>query len=94
MKYFALITTLSPLLFLLGSTHMVSAQQQKDSVKITELKKVVVLSYINMYGIGHLKEVLPPIIYAGKKTEVIIVDSVDANKPLTIRVRYWEGCPD
>ena len=66
---------------LLSYTIDVTAQQ-KDSLKTTELKKVVVVSYISMNGIGHLNEVQPPIIYAGKKTEVIIVDSVDANKAI------------
>ena len=68
-------------LLLLGSAYRVTAQQ-KDSIQITELKKVVVVSYANMNGVGHLSEVLPPVINAGKKTEVIIVDSVDANKSI------------
>ncbi|HEX8279330.1 MAG TPA: TonB-dependent receptor, partial [Segetibacter sp.] len=56
--------------------------QQKDTLKITELDKVVVVSYVSMNGIGHLNEVQRPVIYAGKKTEVVIVDSVDANKAI------------
>jgi outer membrane receptor for Fe3+-dicitrate len=60
----------------------VNAQQQQDSVKVTELKKVVVISYISPNGIGHLNQVQPPYIYAGKKTEVIVVDSLDANKAI------------
>jgi Fe(3+) dicitrate transport protein len=31
-------------------------------------------------GVGHLPDVKGSIVYAGKKTEVIIVDSLDANK--------------
>jgi len=33
-------------------------------------------------GVGHLPDVKGSIIYAGKKTEVIIVDSLDANKAI------------
>lgn len=68
-------------LLLFGTSVCVKAQQ-KDSVKVTELKGIEVVSYIGMNGIGHIKEVQPPFIYAGKKTEVIIVDSVDANKAI------------
>jgi Fe(3+) dicitrate transport protein len=67
---------------LIISHMMIAMAQQTDSLKINELKKVVVVSYISMNGIGHLNEVQRPIIYAGKKTEVIIVDSVDANKAI------------
>src|SRR3954454_12030924 len=69
------------LLLLLLSAKAVIAQQP-DTFKIAELNKVVVVSYISMNGIGHLSESQPPIIYAGKKTEVIVVDSVDANKAI------------
>ena len=38
--------------------------------------------YKTVNGVGHLLDVKGSIIYAGKKTEVIIVDSLDANKAI------------
>ena len=54
--------------------------QQKDSIKT--LKEVIVTGYKTMNGVGHLMEIKDGIIYAGKKNEVIIVDSLDANKAI------------
>jgi len=54
--------------------------QQKDSV--TTLKEVIVTGYKTVNGVGHLLETKDGIIYAGKKNEVIIVDSLDANKAI------------
>ncbi|MCW3090761.1 MAG: TonB-dependent receptor [Ferruginibacter sp.] len=80
MRHFSLIIITFCLLILTGAFQ--ATAQQKDSATITELNEVVVVSYVSMNGIGHLNELHPPIIYAGKKTEVIIVDSVDANKAI------------
>jgi len=54
--------------------------QKKDSVNV--LKEVSVKGYRTMNGIGHLLDLKDGVIYAGKKTEVIIVDSLDANKAI------------
>lgn len=54
--------------------------QQNDSVKT--LKEVIVTGYKTVNGVGHLLESQDGIIYAGKKNEVIIVDSLDANKAI------------
>ncbi len=54
--------------------------QQKDTVRM--LKEVKVTGYINVRGVGHLLEVKDGVVYAGKKTEIIIVDSLDANKAI------------
>ncbi len=54
--------------------------QQKDSSK--SLIPVNVTGYKTVNGVGHLLDVKGSIIYAGKKTEVIIVDSLDANKAI------------
>ena len=54
--------------------------QQKDTSKT--LKEVIVTGYKTVNGVGHLLEMKDGIIYAGKKTEVIIVDSLDANKAI------------
>lgn len=75
MKNKKIITGIIALLSLLTAK-----AQQKDSVNI--LKEVKVTGYINVRGVGHLLEVKDGIIYAGKKTEVIIVDSLDANKAI------------
>ncbi|HSN09915.1 MAG TPA: TonB-dependent receptor plug domain-containing protein, partial [Hanamia sp.] len=54
--------------------------QHKDSVKT--LKEIIVKGYKAVNGVGHLLESEDGIIYAGKKTEVIVVDSLDANKTI------------
>ncbi len=51
-----------------------------DSVKT--LKEIIVKGYKTVNGVGHLLESEDGIIYAGKKTEVIVVDSLDANKAI------------
>lgn len=60
----------------------ITQAQQKDTIKIKTLKEVVVTGYKTMNGVGHLLETKDGIIYAGKKNEVIIVDSLDANKAI------------
>ena len=57
-----------------------ASAQKKDSVNI--LKEVSVKGYKTMNGIGRMLDVKDGVIYAGKKTEVIIVDSLDANKAI------------
>ncbi len=54
--------------------------QKKDSARV--LNGVTVTGYRTVNGVGHLLEVKDGIIYAGKKNEVIIVDSLDANKAI------------
>jgi Fe(3+) dicitrate transport protein len=54
--------------------------QQKDSVQ--HLKEVKVTGYKTLNGVGHMLDVKGNIIYAGKKTEVLLVDSLDANKAI------------
>ena len=55
---------------------------QDDTSRVTELNKVTVVGYKAMNGIGHFNEVNSSIIYTGKKTEIIEVDSIDANKAI------------
>ena len=52
----------------------------QDTTEI--LKEVIVTGYKTVNGVGHLMDVKDGIIYAGKKNEVIIVDSLDANKAI------------
>lgn len=56
------------------------AAAQKDSAKT--LETITVKGYRTVNGVGHLLELKDGIIYAGKKNEVILVDSLDANKAI------------
>lgn len=53
-----------------------------DTIKATQLQQVTVTGIRTIRGIGHMPEVRDGIVYAGKKNEVIIVDSLDANKAI------------
>ncbi len=49
--------------------------------KVTQLNKVdVVRPLISGQGMGHMPEVYNGVIYSGMKTEILVLDSVDANK--------------
>ena len=67
------------------STHFISAQNI-DTTKINTIKlpEINVVSYKTVNGVGHLPDEKNGIIYAGKKNEIIIVDSLDANKAINI----------
>ena len=54
--------------------------QHGDSSKI--LPGVIITGYKTVNGVGHLPEIKNGIIYAGKKNEIILVDSLDANKAI------------
>jgi Fe(3+) dicitrate transport protein len=54
--------------------------QKKDS--IISLNEIILKGYKTVNGVGHLPETKGGIIYAGKKNEVILVDSLDANKAI------------
>jgi Fe(3+) dicitrate transport protein len=58
------------------------AQEKIDSTKSIYLKEVTVTGIKTIRGTGHMPEVKDGIIYAGKKNEVILVDSLDANKAI------------
>ena len=61
--------------------YIINANAQKaDSSKM--LKEVTVKGYKTVNGVGHLPEIKNGIIYAGKKNEIILVDSLDANKAI------------
>ncbi|MEO8962674.1 MAG: TonB-dependent receptor [Ginsengibacter sp.] len=57
------------------------AQQKKDTAKIISLKEIIV-PFKTVNGTGHMPEQKNGIVYAGKKNEVILVDSLDANKAI------------
>ncbi|MGZ4049871.1 MAG: TonB-dependent receptor plug domain-containing protein, partial [Bacteroidia bacterium] len=46
------------------------------------LKEISITGYKTMNGIGRMKDYDGQIIYAGKKTEVLLIDSLDANKAI------------
>jgi Fe(3+) dicitrate transport protein len=54
----------------------------KDTTKIVYLKEVIVSGIKTIHGTGHMPEFKDGIVYAGKKNEVILVDSLDANKAI------------
>lgn len=56
--------------------------QKGDTTKINMLEEVTVIGFKTVRGTGHMPPVRNGIIYAGKKNEVIIVDSLDANKAI------------
>lgn len=58
------------------------AQKETDSSRKYFLKEVTVTGIKTVRGTGHMPEVKDGIIYAGKKNEVILVDSLDANKAI------------
>ena len=61
---------------------LIAQVKEKDTIPITNLKEIKVTGYKAIYGIGHFNEIHGPVIYAGKKTELIEVDSIDANKAI------------
>ncbi len=56
------------------------AQRDQDSAKIISLEEINIQGIKTLRGTGHMPELKDGIIYAGKKNEVILVDSLDANK--------------
>lgn len=60
----------------------VSAQQTSDTVPTTILQQVNISGIRTVHGTGHMPEAKDGIVYAGKKNEVIMVDSLDANKAI------------
>src|SRR5665213_379313 len=72
------IILLSIILFPAG----LMAQQKMDSLKVISMKEIVIPKFTTVNGIGHMPDEKSGIIYAGKKNEVILVDSLDANKAI------------
>ncbi len=60
----------------------IAQQVKEDTTKIKSLKEVTITGIKTVRGTGHMPEVKDGIIYAGKKNEVIVVDSLDANKAI------------
>lgn len=60
----------------------VSAHSYAQTDSLRSLKEITITGYRTVNGVGHLPEEKDGIIYAGKKSEIIIVDSLDANKAI------------
>lgn len=58
----------------------VSVSAQK--IDTVSLNAVQVKGYKSMNGIGHINEYSGQVIYSGKKNEVLVIDSLDANKAI------------
>ena len=59
---------------------LISKSQTIDTSKT--LAEIIISGYKTMNGIGRMKDNDKQIIYAGKKTEVLLIDSLDANKAI------------
>ena len=59
-----------------------NAQKIKLSDSVNLLNPITLIGFKTVNGVGHLMDLKEGIIYAGKKNEVILVDSLDANKAL------------
>ncbi|WP_143305977.1 TonB-dependent receptor family protein [Chitinophaga vietnamensis] len=58
------------------------AQRHADSTRVRYLKDVNIRGIRTVRGTGHLPEEKDGIIYSGKKNEVVVIDSLDANKAI------------
>ena len=60
-----------------------NAQQPKDTVaigpKTYNIQEISITGVKTLKGMGHLKDEVDGVVYAGKKTEVLLLDSIDAN---------------
>ena len=59
--------------------HATSGLAQEAPARIQELEEVQVVGLKSKNGLGNLGEVGGAVLYAGKKTEVLVLDSLDAN---------------
>ena len=60
-------------------TGLSAKAQVSDTVELNEVK---IIHYKAMNGVGRMNDYADQIIYAGKKTEVLQIDSLDANKAI------------
>ncbi len=63
----------------LGLTGLGASAQISDTVNLIEIN---IIQYKAMNGVGRMNDDADQIIYAGKKTEVLQIDSLDANKAI------------
>src|SRR5213078_2696478 len=75
----ALIATLTAPSIAAGQAPATSTIRGRDSTASTHLARVVVSADRALHVIGHLPSVSNDLIYSGKKTEVLVMDSLRAN---------------
>lgn len=80
MRFFIFIAILCLNVSLINAQKEDSLQSSLDS--IYSFKEVTISAYKAMNGIGRMKDYDGQIIYAGKKSEVLVIDSLDANKAI------------
>ncbi len=76
MQKFILLVILS----IFSLSFMQLQAQTIDSVQ--QINEIEITSFKTMNGIGHINDYKDQIIYAGKKTEVLLIDSLEANKAI------------
>lgn len=80
---YSVIVTLVGFKPVLSNVTIIENQTQELSIrlnqKVGQLKEVVVFGTVSTNGMGHLNEVHDGVSYSGKKTEVIVLDKLDAN---------------
>ncbi|WP_293871883.1 TonB-dependent receptor [Flavobacterium sp.] len=59
-----------------------SIVQAQTTDTVHKLHEVIIKEFKTVNGVGHLPDTKNGIIYAGKKNEVILIDSLDANKAI------------
>jgi Fe(3+) dicitrate transport protein len=67
------------LLAIILSSHYSFGQKTGDSTKTVKFSEVNIVGVRSLKGLGHLNDEGNCMIYAGKKTEVLLLDSIDAN---------------
>ena len=76
------VLTTSVLFFILLS-FCANAQKANDSLtigpKTVNINEISITGVKTLKGLGHLKDEVDGVVYAGKKTEVLLLDSIDAN---------------
>ena len=56
--------------------------QQPDTATNISLREIIIPGLKTVRGTGHLPAIKEGVVYAGKKNEVIVIDSLDANKAI------------
>lgn len=67
------------LVFLFCSMAVLVGAQQNDTTKVVHLNGVVIIGHQSLGGIERMADVKDNVIYAGKKTEVIELDQINAD---------------
>ena len=69
----------SAILITIFSIAALAHAQQNDTVKKIDLKEVIIQDYKTLSEMARMPDVKENVIYAGKKTEVIQLDKINAD---------------